>query len=83
MTWTTVTFALISVFFFPVKIRARAPHAYRAFFIGAYKYPYTNGAVPVGRLELLPEQKITVIGDCKHKDGGSDSVLFSVSLVNT
>ncbi|GFR58725.1 ferric-chelate reductase 1 [Elysia marginata] len=65
-----------------VQIKARPPHAYRAFFIGAYKYPYTRGKTPVGVLKLLPEQKIQVKEDCKQLDGGPESILFSNALTS-
>ncbi|GFO18088.1 ferric-chelate reductase 1 [Plakobranchus ocellatus] len=65
-----------------VHIKAKAPHAYRAFFIGAYKHPYTQGADPVGRLELEPDQNAQAKEDCESRDGGPGTNLYSNALSN-
>ncbi|KAK3777706.1 hypothetical protein RRG08_021816 [Elysia crispata] len=61
-----------------VQITARPPQAYRAFIIGAYKYPYTQGANAVGVLKLMSDENIQVAEDCKQLDGSAG--IFSNTL---
>lgn len=63
-----------------VQIRARPPHAFRSYFIGAYKYPYTQGKLPVGSIML--KEPMSIMEKCRQKDGSSDSSLYSNALAS-